>query len=98
MVSTETKGKLQQAILLKSSYTEVLYGIWIERNLKIFEKKRSHTWERVEKEIVYVICVRASPLSPNPYPPTKKNAAHYSNASVLNVALVALGRLVLIFS
>ncbi|KAK4377382.1 hypothetical protein RND71_003678 [Anisodus tanguticus] len=33
------KGKSQQALMFKLIYTEYVHGVWIERNLRIFEKK-----------------------------------------------------------
>ncbi|WMV59289.1 hypothetical protein MTR67_052674 [Solanum verrucosum] len=54
------RGKTIQAQIFKMVYSEITHALWNERNKRIFEK-RSRTRDSIAKEIVYVICVRASP-------------------------------------
>ncbi|XP_059315745.1 uncharacterized protein LOC132066453 [Lycium ferocissimum] len=53
-----SKGNSQRAEAFRMIYSETVYGIWMERNGRIFEK-RSREWNIVVKEIAYVTCVRA---------------------------------------
>ncbi|XP_060195330.1 uncharacterized protein LOC132624590 [Lycium barbarum] len=55
-----TKGRSMKTQAIKMLCTEVIHAIWTERNMRIFEKQ-SRSWDRIAKEIVYVVCVRAFP-------------------------------------
>ncbi|KAK4738937.1 hypothetical protein R3W88_002634 [Solanum pinnatisectum] len=52
-----TKRKSKEAQVFKMMYAEITYGIWNERNRRIFET-RLQQWETIAKEIIYVSCVR----------------------------------------
>ncbi|KAK4717884.1 hypothetical protein R3W88_016222 [Solanum pinnatisectum] len=54
------KGKTISAHIFKIIMAECEYGIWIERNNKIFVQK-SRTVESVAKEIAYVSIIRSQP-------------------------------------
>ncbi|XP_049372487.1 uncharacterized protein LOC125837396 [Solanum verrucosum] len=52
------KGKTTTTQIFKIILVEGVYGVWIEQNIRIFEKK-SKTEENVAKEIAYVTISRA---------------------------------------
>ncbi|KAK6790547.1 hypothetical protein RDI58_009628 [Solanum bulbocastanum] len=52
------KGKTKTAQIFKIILAEGIYGLWIERNNRIFKKKRKME-ENVAKEIAYVTIARA---------------------------------------
>ncbi|KAK4721170.1 hypothetical protein R3W88_011403 [Solanum pinnatisectum] len=54
------KGKTQAAQVSKIVYTEFVHCLWIERNMRIFEKK-SRESNVSAKEIAFVCSVRAPP-------------------------------------
>lgn len=58
-IITHSKGKSINAQLFKMIYTEFVYAIWIERNMRIFEEKRRQ-WELIAKEIAYMVNLRAT--------------------------------------
>ncbi|WMV19835.1 hypothetical protein MTR67_013220 [Solanum verrucosum] len=52
------KGKSLNAQIFKMVYAELVYGIWIERNRRIFENKGRQS-EEIAKEIAFTCNVRA---------------------------------------
>jgi len=52
------KGKTKPTQIFKFILAEGVYGVWIERNNRIFEKK-SKTEENVAKKIAYMTIARA---------------------------------------
>lgn len=52
-IITCSKGKSQQAQVFKIVFAEVVYQIWNERNLRVFEQ-RSRQWKIIAKEITYI--------------------------------------------
>lgn len=59
------KGKTEAAHLFKIIMAECTYGIWMERNMRIFQTK-SRTIEQLAKEIIYTTIVRARPSQKMP--------------------------------
>ena len=55
------KGKRSAAQMFKTVITEGIYGLWIERNNRIFEKKSSKE-ESIAKEIACVTIARISTI------------------------------------
>ncbi|XP_060200141.1 uncharacterized protein LOC132628374 [Lycium barbarum] len=54
-----SKEKSQDATIFKLVFAEVVNAIWLERNARVFEKRRRH-WEALAREVAFVSCVRAS--------------------------------------
>ncbi|MCE2055504.1 hypothetical protein HAX54_042774, partial [Datura stramonium] len=54
-----TKGKNQIAQLMKLLYTEFIYAIWIERNIRRFEN-REQQHDQLARKITCTISLRAS--------------------------------------
>ena len=55
------KGKRSAAQLFKTMLAEGIYGLWMERNSRIFEHK-SKSEEQIVKEINYIAIVRTQHL------------------------------------
>ncbi|XP_060194981.1 uncharacterized protein LOC132624179 [Lycium barbarum] len=53
------KGKSQDGTIFKLVFAEVVNAIWLERNARVFEKRRRY-WEALAREVAFVSCVRAS--------------------------------------
>ncbi|KAH0756925.1 hypothetical protein KY290_020418 [Solanum tuberosum] len=62
-VIQRAKGKSQQAQIFKMIYTEFVHGIWIERNMRIFEKQHRH-WEAIARDIACICSVYNTEFSP----------------------------------
>ncbi|XP_059285119.1 uncharacterized protein LOC132038471 [Lycium ferocissimum] len=52
------KGKSQRAVVFKIVFAETVYAIWVERNLRVFEK-RFRDGDSIAREVAYVSNVRA---------------------------------------
>ncbi|XP_060212283.1 uncharacterized protein LOC132639915 [Lycium barbarum] len=57
-VLSKAKGRSQQAQVFKMVYTETVYAICLERNQRVFEKKKRE-WHMVAKDIAYQCYLRA---------------------------------------
>ncbi|KAG5608427.1 hypothetical protein H5410_019708 [Solanum commersonii] len=62
-VIQRAKGKSQQAQIFKMIYTEFVHGIWVERNMRIFEKQHRH-WEAIARDIACICSVYNTEFSP----------------------------------
>ncbi|WMV59396.1 hypothetical protein MTR67_052781 [Solanum verrucosum] len=60
---SNAKEKSKKAQMFKMMYAEITYGIWNERNQRIF-KKRKQPWETIAKEIIYVSCSPGPDIRP----------------------------------
>ncbi|XP_075109282.1 uncharacterized protein LOC142181058 [Nicotiana tabacum] len=56
-VITQAKGKLCKAKILKMVYAEHIYGIWRERNSRIFEET-TRTADQIAREVACVCNIR----------------------------------------
>ncbi|XP_019226445.1 PREDICTED: uncharacterized protein LOC109207898 [Nicotiana attenuata] len=53
------KGKTKRAKIFRLVYAEIAHVIWIERNLRIFEK-RARDWTTIAREVAYICNIRAT--------------------------------------
>ncbi|KAH0678255.1 hypothetical protein KY284_019340 [Solanum tuberosum] len=60
---SESQRKSQQAQIFKMINTEFVHGIWIERNMRIFEKQQRH-WEAIARDIACICSVYNTEFSP----------------------------------